>query len=120
MNDGFENECCPYYHHAVEVIGRRWAGVIIQVMLAGASRFGDLEAAIPEISSRMLSQRLKELEAEEIIERIVIPEKPVRIEYHLTPKGRALGPVVDALSTWADKWVEAEGPCQANKEETSG
>lgn len=109
MNDGaFPKECCPYYHHAVEVIGRRWTGVIVQVMLAGVSRFGDLEAAIPDISSRMLSQRLKELEDEAIIERVVIPEKPVRIEYHLTSKGRALGPVVEALSGWADKWVECD------------
>lgn len=108
MNNDYTFECCPYYHHAVEVIGRRWAGVIVQVMLAGVSRFGDLEAAIPDISSRMLSQRLKELEVEEIIERVVIPEKPVRVEYHLTPKGRALAPVVEALSTWADAWVSCK------------
>ncbi|MBW3566886.1 MAG: helix-turn-helix transcriptional regulator [Proteobacteria bacterium] len=115
MKDDFE--CCPYYHHAIEVIGRRWAGVIIQALLAGATRFGDLEAAVPDISSRMLSQRLKELETEAIIERTVIPDKPVRIEYRLTEKGRALGPVVESLSAWANDWVECE---EEKKKETGG
>ena len=100
---------CPHYHKAVEIIGARWSGAILQVMLGGATRFGAIEAAIPEMSSRMLSQRLKELEAAGLAERSVLPEKPVRISYRLTAKGRALAPVVRALSAWASRWVATRG-----------
>ncbi len=98
---------CPRYHRAVEIIGARWSGAILQAMLNGATRFGAVEAAVPDLTSRMLSQRLKELEAEGLVERVVAPATPVRVEYHLTPKGRALAPVVRALSAWAAKWVPA-------------
>lgn len=98
-------QCCPRYHRAVEIVGARWGGAILQVMLQGATRFGEIEAAIPDLSSRMLSQRLKEFEAEGVIERRVHADTPVRIEYRLTAKGLALAPVVRALSAWAEKWV---------------
>jgi DNA-binding HxlR family transcriptional regulator len=103
----YAKECCPRYHRAVEIVGARWSGAILQVMLGGALRFGEIEGAIPDLSSRMLSQRLKEFEQEGIVERCVIPDKPVRVEYRLTAKGRALGPVVRTLSVWAEKWVAA-------------
>ncbi len=109
----YSEALCPQYHRAVEIVGQRWAGAILQVMLAGAVRFGEIEDAIPALSNRMLSLRLKELEVEGIVRRVVIPETPVRIEYRLTEKGRALAPVVEALSAWADEWVapeSAEGP----------
>ena len=96
---------CPYFHHAVELIGRRWTGAILRAMLTGVTRFSDFTETIPGLSDRMLSERLKELEAEEIVERVVVPETPVRISYHLTPKGRALGVAVEAVSIWADRWV---------------
>lgn len=104
----YSKQCCPRYHRAVEIVGARWSGVILQAMLGGAVRFGEIEAAIPDLSGRMLSQRLKTLEAEGIIERRVVPLTPVRVEYRLTAKGRALAPVVEALSLWADRWIEAE------------
>ncbi len=107
---------CPHYHHAVEIIGQRWAGAILQVMLAGARRFSEIEDAIPDLSNRMLSRRLKELEVEGIIERCVIPSTPVRVEYWLTAKGEALAPVVDALSAWADTWVSLDWPDKAGNE----
>lgn len=100
---------CPYYQRAVELIGRRWTGAIVRAMLAGRERFSDLAATIPGISDRMLSERLKELEAEGIVERAVIPETPVRIEYRLTEKGRALASLVDAVSRWAETWLAGEG-----------
>lgn len=99
---------CPRYHHAVELIGRRWSGAIVRAMLSGATRFGDLTTQIPNLSDRMVSERLKELEVEGIVARIVIPTTPVRIEYHLTDKGRALGTVVEAISGWAETWVDIE------------
>jgi DNA-binding HxlR family transcriptional regulator len=106
---------CPRYHHAVELIGRRWTGAILRVMLSGAVRFSDIAAAVPGLSDRLLSERLKELEQEEVLTRSVIPETPVRIEYRLTDKGRALAPVVDAVSAWAEEWVDpdvAEAACE--------
>jgi DNA-binding HxlR family transcriptional regulator len=100
---------CPYYHRAVELIGRRWTGAVLRAMLAGISRFSDLTETIPGLSDRMLSERLKELEAEGLVLRVVIPETPVRIEYHLTEKGRALESVIEAVSGWAEEWLIRPG-----------
>lgn len=98
---------CPRYHHAVELIGRRWTGAILYVLLGGGCRFSELRGAIPDITDRMLSERLRELEREGVVEREVFPEAPVRVEYSLTEKGRALGAAVDAIAGWAHDWVEA-------------
>lgn len=95
---------CPAYHHAIELIGRRWSGVIIRAMIHGATRFSDISAAIPGISDRLISERLKELEAEGVVVRTVVPSTPVRVDYALTEKGRALGEVVAAVATWAEAW----------------
>jgi DNA-binding HxlR family transcriptional regulator len=100
---------CPYYHHAVELIGRRWTGAILRALLADVRRFSDLTEAIPGLSDRMLSERLKELEAEGIVARLVHAEKPVRVEYLLTQKGQALGSVIEALSSWAETWLGDAG-----------
>lgn len=99
---------CPRYQRAVEIVGRRWSGAVLRAMLAGASRFGEIQDAIPDLSNRMLSERLRELEGEGIVERVVVPERPVRIEYRLTEKGLALHGVVDSLSRWAEEWIEPE------------
>src|SRR6185369_16503969 len=101
---------CTRYHHAIELIGKRWSGAILQVMRGGVVRFSDLAAAIPGLSDRMLSERLKELEAERLVERRVIPETPVRVEYRLTPRGEALGSVLDAVTSWAHTWLGDAGP----------
>jgi DNA-binding HxlR family transcriptional regulator len=101
---------CPYFHHAVELIGARWTGAIIRALLGDVNRFSELTVTIPGLSDRMLSERLKELEAEGVVERQVTPSTPVRVEYHLTEKGRALGQAVEAISAWAGEWlVEREG-----------
>ena len=99
---------CPRYQRAVEIVGRRWSGAILRAMLTGASRFGEIQEAIPDLSNRMLSERLREFEAEGIVERVVVPERPVRVDYRLTEKGRALNAVVNDLSRWADEWIELE------------
>ena len=95
---------CPYYHHAVELIGRRWTGAILRAMLVGVSRFSELAQTIPGMSQRMLSERLKELEAEGVVARTVTPSVPVRVEYHLTQKGQSLGSVIEAVARWAEQW----------------
>lgn len=112
---------CPRYHHAIELIGRRWTGAILQVMRGGVVRFSDLATAIPGLSDRMLSERLKELEAELLVERRVIPETPVRVEYRLTDRGVALGSVLDAVTAWAHDWLSDDGaaPAEPSQTETS-
>src|SRR3989442_11490863 len=94
---------CARFHRASEVIGRRWTGAIIFVLLRSRCRFATLRDAIPDITDRMLSERLQELEQEGIVERTVVPDTPVRVEYALTKKGRALASAIDAISDWAHK-----------------
>jgi DNA-binding HxlR family transcriptional regulator len=96
---------CPYYQYVAELLGRRWMAAIVRALSSGRTRFSELAALIPAISDRMVSERLKELEQEGLIERIVIPEMPVRIEYQLTPKGRALEPIMTASLNWASHWL---------------
>ena len=96
---------CPRFHLAIELIGGRWTGAIINRLLEGRARYNELRATIPEISDRMLSERLRELESENVLTRIVIPESPVRVEYELTPKGRALEDAMAAIGKWATRWV---------------
>jgi DNA-binding HxlR family transcriptional regulator len=102
---GLKPQLCSRFHRAVELIGGRWTGAVIQLLLHERMRFAELRAAIPEISDRMLSERLKELEREGIVARIVIPETPVRVEYELTEKGRALEHALAAVGRWAERWV---------------
>lgn len=104
---------CARFHKAVELIGRRWSGAIIQMLLQRPSRYAELRAAIPDITDRMLSERLRELEDEQIVARTVIPETPVRVEYSLTAKGRALEPALNAIGHWAGKWVTADDDAPA-------
>lgn len=100
--------CCPRYHRAVELIGRRWTGAIVAIMLAedASCRFSELRSAVPGLSDRVLSQRLRELEAEHLVEREVHPGPPVRVAYALTTKGRDLAPVVEALERWGQRWMD--------------
>jgi len=96
---------CPRFHRAVELIGRRWTGAVLQILMSGPQRFGDLRAAVPEISDRMLSERLKELEEEGIVHRDVSTDTPVRVHYGLTEKGLALEEPLHAIEGWAHEWI---------------
>src|SRR5437763_7245064 len=99
---------CPRYHYAVELIGRRWTGAIVRMLLAEPRRFAELATSIPDLSDRMLAERLRELEVEGIVSRTVVPEIPVRVEYALTPMGRALEASIRALGHWAEEWLPAD------------
>ncbi len=101
---------CPRYHLAIELIGARWSGAILRALLEGHARYVDIKAVIPGISDTMLAQRLRELEGHGVLARSVHATSPVRIEYRLTDKGRALAPVVDAVAQWAERWVPAGQP----------
>ncbi|WP_211281890.1 winged helix-turn-helix transcriptional regulator [Mycobacterium fragae] len=96
---------CPSYHHAAELVGRRWNGVIIRALLLGATRFNEIAEQIPQMSDKMLASRLRELEDEGIIQRTVEPTVPVRVAYTLTEKGQDLHRAVRALAEWADYWL---------------
>ena len=98
--------CCPYYHEAVELIGRRWTGAIVGVLIHRETlRFGEIAQSVPELSDRLLSERMKELEARGLVRRTADPAKPQRVEYELTEMGRALAPAVRELERWAQRWL---------------
>jgi DNA-binding HxlR family transcriptional regulator len=100
------SELCPRYHHAVELIGKRWTGAVVRTLIGGPKRFNELLAAIPGISDRLLTERLRELESEKIVRREVRAESPVRVIYELTCSGRELGPALDEIARWAERWIE--------------
>jgi DNA-binding HxlR family transcriptional regulator len=104
--NGARLACCSLYHRAVELVGKRWTGAILLVLLDGPAHFSEIRQLVPEISDRLLSERLKELEAEGIVERNVHDGSPVRVEYAMTDKGRALEPTVRALKSWAREWLD--------------
>jgi DNA-binding HxlR family transcriptional regulator len=97
--------CCPLYHEAVELVGRRWTGAILRVLMDGPLRFSQIAQAVPELSDRLLSERMKELEGRGIVERRVIPDHPVRVEYALSRMGRELEPALSELQHWANRWL---------------
>jgi len=104
--DGTHPPCCPLYHEAIELIGRRWTGAIVSVLIhRPALRFGEIAESVPELSDRLLSERMKELEARGVVTRTVHPGRPVRVEYELTEMGRALEPAVQELERWARQWL---------------
>ena len=106
---------CAAYTRTIEIIGRRWTGAIIRSMLAGSTRFSEMLAAVPGLSDRLLSERLKELEHEGIVARHVTASTPVRIDYTLTEKGRALGSIVREVAAWVETWdPQAEGSLSAS------
>jgi DNA-binding HxlR family transcriptional regulator len=102
---GYSSQICPRYQAAVDLLGKRWTGLIVQQLLDGPLRFNELCDRIELVSDRMMSERLKELEAAGVVHRQVAPEPPVRVAYSLTEKGKALAPVVSAIATWAEQWV---------------
>lgn len=113
---------CTKFHRASELIGRRWTGAVLFLLLKQTCRFATLRDAIPDITDRMLSERLQELEAEGVVARIVVPETPVRVEYSLTRKGRALADAVNAIAGWAEKWTDlpAAAPAPTRTKRAAG
>ena len=98
---------CPKFHRAIELVGKRWTGAIIRALMDGPRRFSEVLEAVPGLHDRLLSERLKELESEDIVARHVYPDTPVRIEYELTARGRDLERVVGEVQRWADRWLRA-------------
>lgn len=106
--------CCPLYHEAVELIGRRWTGAIVEVLMQGGPlRFGEIASSVPELSDRLLSERMKELEARGVVMRVVSEDAPTRVRYDLTPMGRSLEPAVSEIKAWAREWLNAVAATEA-------
>jgi DNA-binding HxlR family transcriptional regulator len=101
-------QLCPRYHRAIELIGRRWTGAVIRVLLSGPRRFNEILARVPGISDRLLTERLRELETAEIVQREVETGSPVRVTYGLTAMGRDLETPLDEIGRWAERWLPAE------------
>src|SRR5690348_17503652 len=97
--------CCPLYHEAVELVGRRWTGAILRVLMDGPLRFSEIAQAVPELSDRLLSERMKELERRGMVQRRVISGPPLRVEYSLSEMGQSLEPALSELERWANRWL---------------
>lgn len=98
------DQMCPHYQAAIRLLGKKWTGLLVRVLLGGPRRFTDFKKQIPELSDRLLAERLRELEDAGIVTRIVHADRPVVVEYRLTQKGQELAPVVEAIQAWADRW----------------
>lgn len=103
---GAPTEVCPHFHAAIELIGKRWTGAIVSALTERPMRFGELARAVPGLSDRLLSQRLRELEDEGLVQREVEAGTPVRVTYALTEVGDELGPAIRELRTWAKRWKQ--------------
>jgi DNA-binding HxlR family transcriptional regulator len=101
-----EVNCCPRLHETVELVGKRWSGAIVYVLMQGGTmRFSQIAHAVPALSDRLLSERLKELEARGIVERRVSDGSPVKVEYELTERGKDLRDALTELKAWGDRWL---------------
>ena len=97
---------CPRFHRAIELVGRRWTGVIIRILLGGPRRFNEIATEVPGLSDRLLTERLRELETEGVLRRVVDTGSPIRVAYQLTEAGEELDATIRSLSSWAERWVE--------------
>ncbi len=102
------SQVCSRFHRAIELIGSRWTGAILQTLLQGKTRYAAIKGAIPDLTDRMLSERLRSLEVEGLVVRSVIPDTPVRVEYELTLKGRELQNALNEIASWAERWIPLE------------
>lgn len=108
MSESCDSPVCSRFHQSIELIGRRWSGAILYALCQRPRRFSDFKEVIPELSDRLLTERLKELEDAGLVVREVGTGRPVQVTYRLSPKGADLEPVLDALRSWACRWDEAE------------
>lgn len=95
---------CPHFHAAIELIGKRWTGAIVCALTERPMRFGELGRTVPGLSDRLLSQRLRELEEQGLVQREVEAGTPVRVTYSLTESGRDLQPAIAELKKWGQRW----------------
>ncbi|MDE1549250.1 winged helix-turn-helix transcriptional regulator [Jeotgalibaca caeni] len=97
---------CPKFQRSFTILGKKWSGLIIEVLLAGDRRFKEIAEQIPNVSDRVLVERLKELEEEGIVLRTEHVAGPVKVQYSLTEKGKDLETVMNEIQLWSNKWME--------------
>jgi DNA-binding HxlR family transcriptional regulator len=102
-------QSCSYTEEVFGLLGKRWTGLLIDLLLQRSARFNELHAALPALSKRVLSERLTELQNVGLVERDVDPGPPITATYRLTERGRALGPAMDSLRVWAGAPVDDQG-----------
>jgi DNA-binding HxlR family transcriptional regulator len=105
VQDDTAQRVCPLYHRAVEIVGRRWTGAILAALMDGPLRFSEVAAGIPELSDRLLSERMKELEARGLVTREVVCGPPLQVRYGLSRMGHDLEPALTELQRWAHRWL---------------
>ncbi|HWZ89507.1 MAG TPA: helix-turn-helix domain-containing protein [Polyangiaceae bacterium] len=101
---------CRAFQTAIEVLGHPWTAMILTTLQTGPRRFGELADSAPGLGTKVLSARLKDLEARGIIERQVEPGPPVRVAYELTRQGRAFGHVAEAIQRWGRELATVNPP----------
>lgn len=113
----YSDQICIRFQHAAEILGKRWTGLLLKLLMERSLRFGELSQQLEVVSDRTLAERLRELEREGLVSRQVFAEVPVRVQYTLTEKGRAFAPVIAAIETWSTQWIEAETESVATLED---
>ena len=107
MTENSYKQFCPVAM-AAEILCGRWTIMVVRELIAGSTRFNDLRRGLPRMSPALLSQRLKELESAGIVSRNPSPAEAGVFEYHLTPRGKELGPIVEAFGVWGQRWIETD------------
>ena len=110
---------CPYYAAASDTLSRRWAATVLRALVPGPARFGEIAAAIPDMTDKLLSQRLKDLEDDGLVERFLGSSRPAHVQYRLTEKGTALGQILLDINRWALKWIELQDRPSSNTTATT-
>lgn len=100
---------CSYTEDVFQLLGKRWTGLLIDLLLQRPARFNELAAALPQLSKRVLSERLAELQDFGLVLREVDDGRPVSVSYRLTERGQGLGPAMGALRVWAGAPVDEHG-----------
>lgn len=98
------SQICVKFESASKILSKRWVGLIIHQLLEGPKRFNELESEL-NITGKVLSEKLKQLEMLNLIKRDVYPTTPVKVEYNLTKKGKGLDPVIKAIESWSQEWI---------------
>ena len=111
---------CPLIY-AISIIGGKWKPIIIHMLLSGTHRTGELRKAIPTISQKVLTQQLRELEEDGVVQRTVYAEVPPKVEYHLTESGSGLAQTIEDLYVWGSAHKQNQKDHLANSDnEASG
>lgn len=97
------NTTCPV-ETTLRLIGNRWKILIIRDLMGGTRRFGELKKSVGEITQKVLTSNLREMEADGLVTRTAYAEMPPRVEYSLTEAGRSLRPIIDAMTLWGEEY----------------